>query len=259
MVERILLLAGPPFGPALFRGVEARLRALAPGVRVEAAAVPFGQRAPFLPDLSGALVLAHGLAVPAALRANAAALIVSDGPISRLDLVTRALLSAGPAPPTLLRPGPWTAWLRSSAGLRRAVANPYAMDRDTVAALCGPPVASAEGRRRVAAYLHWLPSTLPVVVAACPAWAVWGDEDALYPTSEADIFDALHGGGRVAWLPGGRFAHPEELPWALADQVLARAQSVGLRGLPGGSTTVVSRSTTPGLRHAAGPDENTQE
>ncbi len=242
MIDRVLLLAGPPFGLALFRGVEARLRALAPGLAVECDAVPCAEHPPFAPEAAGALVFAHGLAIPAALRSGAAALILSNGPISRLDPVTRSLAALGPALSACLFPAIALRWLRSSAGLRRAVANPYAMDHDTVAALCGPPIASAEGRRHVAAYLRWLPSAVPGPVAECPTWALWGDEDGLYPTSEADVFDAQGEGGRVAWLPGGRFVHPEELPWAVADAILARARALGVRGAGGAPATGVSRS-----------------
>ncbi len=247
MIDRLLLLAGPPFGPALFRGVEARLRSLAPSLRVESAAVPCGERPPFAPEARGALVFAHGLAIPAALRSDAGALILSNGPITRLDPATRSLAALGPALVPLLHPALLLRWLRSSAGLRRAVANPYAMDHDTIAALCGPPVARAEGRRQVAAYLRWLPSAVPGPAADCPTWALWGDEDALYPTSEADVFDAQGEGGRVAWLPGGRFVHPEELPWAVADAILARARDLGVPGAGAPSTTGVSRSAGNGL------------
>ncbi|MBM4389700.1 MAG: hypothetical protein FJ090_01150 [Deltaproteobacteria bacterium] len=242
MVDRLLLLAGPPFGPALFRGVEARLRTLAPSLRVESAAVPRGDGPPFAPEAAGALVFAHGLAIPAALRSGAGALILSNGPITRLDPATRSLAALGPLLAPLLHPAPWLRWLRSSAGLRRAVANPYAMDRDTVAALCGPAVADREGRRLVAAYLRWLPSAVPGPAAECPTWALWGDEDVLYPTSEADLFDAQASGGRVTWLPGGRFLHPEELPWAVADAVLARARELAVPGAGALPTAPMSRS-----------------
>ncbi|MBM4366601.1 MAG: hypothetical protein FJ102_10340 [Deltaproteobacteria bacterium] len=242
MLDRLLLLAGPPFGPALFRGVEARLHTLAPSLRVESLGVPLGDGPPFAPEAAGALIFAHGLAIPAALRSGAGALILSNGPITRLDPATRALAALGPALLPLLHPALWLRWLHSSAGLRRAVANPYAMDRDTVAALCGAPVAGHEGRRRVAAYLRWLPSAVPGPAPECPTWALWGDEDALYPTSEADVFDARAGGGRVAWLPGGRFAHPEELPWTVADAVLSRARELAMPGADALPTAAMSRS-----------------
>ncbi len=250
MIERILLLAGPPFGAALFAGVEARLRQKAPGMEVSAAAVPWGDQPPFLPDVSGALVVAHGLAVPAAVAGSeaAAALVVSNGPVTRLDPFAAAL--SGAAHTTLaatalrgvLASPLWTAWLRSSVGLRRVVSNPYSMDRDTVAALCGPPVADGPSRARLLTYLRWLGEAVPVPVPACPATVVWGDADSLYPASEADAFDILSGNPQRVSVAGGHFVHPEESPWALADAILAIARGGRVPAADPGTTTATSRS-----------------
>jgi hypothetical protein len=262
MIDRVCLLAGPPFGAALFRAVEPRLRAALPGVQVESRAVPAaatGVGAQL--DLGGTLTFAHGLAVPAAVHAAVPprALVVANGPVTRLDPVTRLLsgLAASPVGAAALlgleRPGPWLWWLRSSAGLRRAVANPYAMDRDSVAALCGPVVATATARRALADYLRWLPAALPLPAPRCPAWSLWGTDDVLYPASEAEVFDVMVGGGRRRDLAGGRFVFPEELPWALADGLAEIYGVAAGAGVADVSATPVSRSRGRGpLAYAEG-------
>lgn len=230
--------AGPPFSEQLFRhAVEraggAMLPLLEPGgvndldavakriaARVDAAAGPV-------------VLVGHGLAVPAVTRAaelagpNLRHLALSNGPITRLDPFTRAFLRAGPAVSAVLHPALFLRWLASSAGLRRAVCNPYIMDRDTIDAICRPLVASPGGRAAVAAYLRAL-CPLPTFVAPrVPTTLAWGDDDPLYPLAEADTADAIVGGGRVRAIPGGRYVHPEERPWALADLVLQACATAG--------------------------------
>lgn len=170
-------------------------------------------------------LVAHGLAVPAAVAAASEAppalLVLANGPITRLDPVTRTvarLASTGALSPTLLRPSLWLRWLASSAGLRRAVVNPYVMDRDTVALLCEQEVATPEGRRAVVAYLGSLHGALPDARGlTCPTVLLWGDEDPLYPASEADWLVSSSAGARLLPVPGGRFLYPEERPWWMAD------------------------------------------
>lgn len=223
--------AGPPFSEQLFRHAVQRaggtmLPLLEPGgandldavakriaARVDAAAGPV-------------VLVGHGLAVPAVTRAaglagrNLRRLVLSNGPISRLDPFTRAFLRAGPCMPAALHPALFLRWLASSAGLRRAVCNPYIMDRDTIDAICRPLVASHGARAAVATYLRSLCPLPEFVASGVPTTLAWGDDDALYPLAEADTADAIVGGGRVRAIPGGRYVHPEERPWALADLVL---------------------------------------
>lgn len=225
---RLRWYAGPPFAPSVLRGCVARaggeaMPLLEPGAgnTVDAAA----QRIVAVSE-PGDVLVAHGLAVPALVRAlglgmRARAVVLSNGPITRLDPVTRAWIGLGAALPLALQPALVARWLRSSAGLRRAVCNPYVMDRDTVDAICAPLFETTAQRRAVADYLrslHTLPALAP---SAVPVWLVWGDDDALYPLSESDFADTALGGGRVRAIPGGRFGHPEERPWALADAVRA--------------------------------------
>jgi pimeloyl-ACP methyl ester carboxylesterase len=243
----VRFLSGPPFGAALFRHVAARLGAGGAACIVDPAfpAEGWSERADHLADDiradSDTVLVAHGLAVPAAiaasLRAPPRALVLSNGPVTRLDPFTRALggLAARPGGRALLArgvlaPRPWLRWLASSAGLRRAAVNPYVMDRDTVALLCGPLVASVEARQATASYLASLAAGLPDARSLrCPVLLVWGDADPLYPASEACFVEAGLPGARHVTVPGGQHVHPEERPWELADAIGAWLPDQGHR------------------------------
>jgi len=186
------------------------------------------------------VVIAHGLAVPAAiaaaLRRPPAALVLSNGPIRRLDAVTAAfarLVSSRPGAAVFehgaLRPRAWLGWLASSAGLRRAVVNPYVMDRDTVAALCGPLVASPADRRALTSYLRSLRDLPDATSLRCPVLLLWGDRDPLYPPEEASFLEAALPGAEHLAVPGGQHVHPEERPWETADRVDRWLRDHGLR------------------------------
>lgn len=234
-------LPGPPLGEGMFTDVVRRLgegrevSVLDPaqpgdGWAERGAALAAAVRGAGAP----VVLVAHGLAVPAAIAAATlcapALLILSDGPITRLDPVTRVLarLAASPGGLSirpLLQPAVWCRWLASSAGLRRAVANPYVMDHDTVVALARPLVAERAGRRALASYLASLGEGLPDVSRLVgPTALVWGTEDGLYPASEADYVDAGRGGVNHISVPGGRWLHPVERPWAFADAVRASVE-----------------------------------
>lgn len=231
------LLAGPPAGPALWRSIAPRLVAsgasvdtpdlLDPDAATFDAAVDALVRRPAHADT---WLVAHGLAVPVAVAAASAraprGLVLLNGPLRTLDPVTRAVATLARARVLrpLLTPRVWLPLLASSAALRRTVNNPYAMDRDTVATICGPLVADRDHRRALATFLSSIPSALPDPrLLTCPVSLLWGDEDVLHPLREADWLDAALGGGRTRTLPGGRFFFPEEQPWAVADALLAVA------------------------------------
>lgn len=240
----MLLVAGPPAGAPLFRAVVARLGQGEAKDVTDNAHVDHGwmERGAVLAEQVAArptVLVAHGLAVPAAVAAALASppetLVLSNGPLTRLDPFTAALARVAAAPggvpvlaETLLRPSVWLRWLASSAGLRRAVVNPYVMDRDTVATVCGGLVADAPGRRAVASYLRSLARGLPDARALrCPVWLVWGNDDALYPASEATWLESGLPGCTHRAVPGGRFLHPEERPWELADSLAALISDQG--------------------------------
>ncbi|MDP2309227.1 MAG: alpha/beta hydrolase [Pseudomonadota bacterium] len=190
-------------------------------------------------DRGPTVLVAHGLAVPAAVAAALltppVALVMSNGPLRRLDPFTRALAGLCATRPgggllqhSLLRPQPWLGWLASSAGLRRAVVNPYVMDRDTVAALCGPLVATKEGRAAVAAYLGSLRELPDPRALRCPVLLLWGDADPLYPSEEAAFLESALTGAQHRSVPGGQHVHPEERPWEMADRLAAWLAEQGI-------------------------------
>lgn len=260
-VPRLWLLAGPPFASNWYRHVVARLGELRADLGVESVTVsPLGgswsESATALSSriAPGDVVFAHGLAVPVACavasEVRLGALVLSNGPLRRVDSATATLQRIAAVPGLGALPFlrvPWLAWLRSSGGLRRAVNNPYAMDRDTVAAVCGELVASPAGSFALRRWLAGLrapwpdPALLPGRVTL-----LWGDNDSLHPLAEADEIDAVRGGGSIVVQPGGRFAWPEEMPWALADAVLAAVDAVAPKGPP------VTAAPAPEARKAAG-------
>lgn len=251
----VWLYAGPPFGPALFEGVVRRLGggtafsvvdAAVPsaGWQARGAAIATAVRAAAAP----VVLVAHGLAVPAvieALRLSAPALVLlSNGPITRLDPVSRRLAHLAPGVlGAAMFPALWLRWLASSAGLRRAVVNPYVMDHDTVATVCGEGVATAAGRRAAATYLRSLAGGLPELPGpGAPVRLIWAEDDRLYPSFEADFMDAHLGGDHRVSIPGARFAHPAERPWAFADAI--RVEVARILSAPP-IATAASRSSVP--------------
>ncbi|NOY28431.1 MAG: hypothetical protein GXP62_21450 [Oligoflexia bacterium] len=177
------------------------------------------------------ILVAHGLALPVAIRAATQVpgvrLVVSNGPVSGLDPITALIAGLARAPLAVeaLRPGPVLSWLASSAGLRRAVRNPYVMDRDTVVAICGPLFATNTRRQAVLGYLSALPQAVrSTPTFDGPALACWGDEDRLYPAAVVDEARLVLPALVHQSVAGGRFLHPVERPWALADGIAAWAR-----------------------------------
>ena len=261
MSATLHLVAGPPFGVDLFRGVVARLRDTRPdlvvqthsvvelGASPEAAAAALAGRV-----AAEDLVVAHALAVPAAAflahLGTGARVMLLNGPLRALDPVSRAVVALAGLPAaadTVFLPAPWLAWLRSSAGLRRAVANPYAMDRDTVAALCGPLVADRSRRRALVAYLRALATPWPDPGAAPGELTLfWGDNDRLNPLSIAADVEARRGAGTLRVAPGGRYAWPEEMPWSLADTLSARLPAAPRESQSGANPPITTSTSRLG-------------
>jgi hypothetical protein len=238
----VVLVGGPPTARTLFREVQRRLsprRSIAVDLWREDAPAGVEELARRLlrlvEEVDAAAVFAHGLAVPVALLLPPAApLVLANGPIRRLDSISRQL-SRLPPPGlrALLRPALAQTWLASSAGLRRAVINPYVMDHDTVAMLYGPLGRSSDARAATAAWLRSLPDALSKLSSGLSPGrhriaAVWGMGDRIYPFPK-DFFESI--GAPVRAVPGGRWLFPEEQPWALADAL----QEILEQGWPGGS------------------------
>jgi pimeloyl-ACP methyl ester carboxylesterase len=271
--NRILLVAGPPFSKALYAPVVARLAQTLPDVDVSTTAA--GEKWPDQESLGRTVVVAHGLALPWAIQEAVARppalLVLSNGPVSRLDAVSRTVrgLASTAGSATLfqyvgLSPRIWLMALRSSLALRRTVNNPYAMDRDTVAAICGPLVESAAARAKLRESIVGLPlGPRPLAALRCPVLAIWGDNDVLYPKFELDLLTTSLPKAAVVVVPGGRFLHPIEQPWSFADALLSvfsppamatpsERPAGGMQGTP----TTMSR-TSPGRTSAASADSPT--
>lgn len=229
-------VGGPPLGGGVFADVQSRLgqgecRSVLDPDHAEDGWRARGEAlAGEIAAAGGNVVLiAHGLALPAALVAApaAAGLVLLNGPVSRLDPVTAAIarlarLSPSLVAASLLRAEVLLPWLASSAGLRRTVANPYVMDRDTVAALAASTVGSGLLRTATASYLASLAVGLPdLSPIGVPTLVLWGDEDRLYPCSEADLLSVRSGGAPYQRLAGGRFLGVVERPWEVAEKVTA--------------------------------------
>ena len=164
------------------------------------------------------------LALHLARRVSIRLLVLSNGPIGSLDpvaaAVSRIARFAGPALRTWSRPTLANTSLASSACLRRLVVNPYVMERDTVNQLTQSWTADRLRRR---AAVRWM-RDLPRLVADAPSptvptLLVWGDEDVLYPSYQADQATGLGPDIVQVRVPGGRHLHIVERPWELADQV----------------------------------------
>ena len=172
-----------------------------------------------------AVLVGHGLAVPLALRVASELklpVVLSNGPIRQLDPVVRtlALLPESLLSGVFLRAGFLNRWMASSLGMRRVVVNPYVMDRDTVALLLEPIVQSAASRRMAARWIRSLPSLLEL--PPCDGFElllVWGDDDRFYPLAEAEFLLETASQGQLSTIEGGRYFHPVERPWELADAV----------------------------------------
>ena len=219
----IVLVSGPPAGAVLFREVQERLlprRSVAVDLLQSAGSedTPADERlARVVEALSPGMVVGHGLAVPTVCRLDGSHLaVLSNGPTASLDSLT-ALIRALPGPAlssALFHPRVLRRWLASSLGLRRAVKNPYVMEREVVDELTASMLRSRSTRKAAARWLKDLefPVRFPANVHA-----VWGDDDALHPIEE--ILDSL-GPDKVHRIAGGRWFHPQERPWALADACL---------------------------------------
>ena len=235
-----LLIAGPPTSPLMWEEVARRLDAVVPTACLDLFdPLPQDSTARGLARLvvdrlrgmgPRPTLVAHGLALPVALHAAPSVpglrLVLANGPIGRLDPIATAFACAARAPrlaaASLLRPGLLLPWLASSAGLRRAVRNPYVMDRDTVVAICGPTFDTAGRRRAVAVFLASLPEALRSTPAfAGPALLCWGDEDRLHPPAMVDAARLKLPALVHFAVPGGRLLHPVEQPWAMADRLAA--------------------------------------
>ncbi|MSQ01884.1 MAG: hypothetical protein EXR71_08320 [Myxococcales bacterium] len=265
MGATIWLLAGPPFDAPFFGDVLARLVATGhPDVQVRSVVSLGPTWAAAADELARGVgpvdvLVAHGLAIPVALavaaRVPVGHVVLINGPLIALDALSDAVVRAAMLPgaaETLFRPGTWLRWLRSSIGLRRAVNNPYAMDRDTVAVVCGGLVADGAARRALCTWLQSVASPWPPPSASSAQVTLfWGDNDRLHPLGEADAAAISGENIRTRVASGGRFAWPLEMPWALADAlrtIAAVAARIEPTATAGSRLAPPARKTSPGRR-----------
>lgn len=227
----ILMVAGPPIGAIVFDQVQRRL-APRRTVAVELVQTPPAEAsleglarrlAQVVEETKASAVLAHGLAVPVAMRLQGVRVYISNGPIQKPEVRLRSLATAGQSTlaQLVLQPGLATRWMASSAGLRRAVVNPYVMDRDTVVRISEAVLASAETRQTASAWIKAAGGDVGSgwAVDISEVFGIWGDSDPLYPV--AQLRKVLKGPSANApsIIPGGRNMHLIERPWELADRV----------------------------------------
>ncbi|MEL6343693.1 MAG: alpha/beta hydrolase [Myxococcota bacterium] len=233
----VLFISGPPFSAKMWEKTRARLEAqgvktvavdlldAARGVAcVSNLAEHLAARIQEMP--TPPLLVAHGTAVPvvsrAAVRAQPAGLVLTNGPLHEPDFAARALAAVPRSllSQLILRPRLWLRYLASSAGLRRAVINPYVMDHDMVVAVCGPLVQTAENREAVAIFIKDLCMPRPPAPAfAGPTLLIWGDADPLYPIHVAQQQVLENSKTELVFVEGGQHLHPIERPWAIADAI----------------------------------------
>lgn len=233
--QHVLFLAGPPFSEQLWSQVQRRLEDQ--GLTTRAIPMLVAGSSPCMTSAAervaeqientpSPVLVAHGSAIPIALRASVRTrprgLVLTNGVLDRPDPFLRALsqiphpiLSRG-----VLRPAVWLRYLASSVGLRRAVINPYVMDRDMVVAVCGPLVETRDKRDQFTVFLKDLCKPRPPLPAFDgPTLLAWGDADRLYPPHLVREYDRELKRNKVVFIPGGQHLHPIERPWALADHI----------------------------------------
>lgn len=230
----ILLIAGPPLGAVVFEHVQRRMEPRRT-IAVELVEIPAREASleglaakmdQVVEATSASAVVAHGLAVPVAMRVKDVRVYVSNGPLGGPDTGLRGLASAGQSTlaQLILQPALAVRWMASSAGLRRAVVNPYVMDRDTVVRLSAAVLQSAETRAAASAWIRSCTAKIDQdwAVELSEVFGIWGDSDPLYPL--AQLRSALAGAGAnvPSVIPGGRNMHLVERPWELADRVMER-------------------------------------
>jgi hypothetical protein len=237
-----LLVTGPPFDKALWADVGKRIcerghQAMAVAMFTDGDGSLHTEAKRIALHIEEAehpvVLIAHGAAIPAAIEAilqqAPAGLVLSNGPIDSVDRFTQGLMRWANLPRTftekLISPARTMSLLASSIGLRRLVVNPYVMDHDTTVTVCGPIFESKERLARMRNYLQALSKrsfpTLPnnIITLICR-----GDADILSSCDSSTLINNLANGSESSPVPGGRYLHPIERPWELADRSIGWAE-----------------------------------
>jgi len=223
---KIHLISSPPFGDDFWRGVQNRLAYHGHDVQIHSPiehAASIREACIFLKNhvQPQDVLVAHGLGVPLALQyasenpINHA--ILSNGPIENLDPISASFAKL----PSLLQkiylhPTICFRYFQSSLGMRRAVVNPYVMDKEMVASACAP-LTKGQTRSHMIQYLKEISSFSPPASIQSSILAIWGDHDLLYPISISMEIQNRYPQTTRLDIEGGKLLHPIERPWAMAD------------------------------------------
>jgi pimeloyl-ACP methyl ester carboxylesterase len=262
----VVCVAGPPTSSLLFRHLAKPVVAAGRSLVLPELfhpAPPSGRLADLADRIAplvgpDALLVAHGLALPLgfeiARRVRPEGLVVLDGPLEKHDPIAAAVTKLAAAAPGVLkqalRPEIALKLLASSAALRRTVVNPYVMDRDIVAMLSAPLLATPEHRRAVVEYLASIRDIRPPWSAGgTPVLLLWSASDLLHPLPGEPRSTVTGSEVTAISLPGARFFNVEERPWEVADALLgwsSRRAATPHRD----KDVVVSASATPKRKRA---------
>ena len=173
------------------------------------------------------VLVGHGTALPLVMAAanlsQVAGLVLSNGALGAPDMLSSALtrLAGLPKPiaRTIFSPRVSLPILASSLGLRRVVVNPYVMDRDTTVAICGPVLMDPNRNSRALVYLSSLAAADFTTTDRQPTLLCWGDCDPLTSSNYLDFLESAPNNITVTPVEGGRYLHPIERPWAMADTI----------------------------------------
>ncbi|MAY80961.1 MAG: hypothetical protein CL930_09285 [Deltaproteobacteria bacterium] len=238
---KTLFIAGPPFDVSLWDQVSTRMEKhgylcesvplLVDGngsIHEEAERVAHHIKESTNPTI----LVAQGSALPVAVSASAISkptgIVITNGALGRTDPLTRAMCAAAHLPHLMFNqmfsPDIVLRWLRSSAGLRRAVVNPYVMDHDTTVAICGPIFEDKMKRKRLQRYLQNLSEEAAKTPRLTSKTLIcWGDSDPINPVLKSPLTDSNDALLTRDIVPGGKYLHPVERPWEIADRIDAWA------------------------------------
>ena len=221
----IVFISGPPFDAPLWAEVEARLRSH--GFDAESWALFRGDSGRFQDELerlmshlasktSPTVLVGHGLGNPLVAAASCsesiAGVVYTNGAFQGGGLLYRAVQALSAMPNRATMP-----WLRSSFGLRRLVVNPYVMDHDTTVAVCAPILKNKTRRQQMREFIRTV--EWPAPNGGKNTLLCCGDGDRITDCNGLNFRDNNPENITLNPIPGGRFLHPLERPWELADRI----------------------------------------
>jgi pimeloyl-ACP methyl ester carboxylesterase len=226
--EPILFVAGPPGSAIMWGNVQRRL-APRSTVAVEFPLMTNGsfeeitdRLREIVSEVGAVVVVSHGEAVPFVLSIEASCV--------QLQVLTNGRLLGGleaaqvsNLPKTIINSvtklGIGPRFFSSSLGLRRAVKNPYVMDKAVVDSMIAPYFSTKEQRKGMLA-LFRLTSEERTLRTKVPVHVIWGDSDRMHPKKALEAWASNFMDVTIEYVPGGRWFYPVECPWELADRLV---------------------------------------